>query len=125
MGHEDGESLAHCLKRKPTEFVPICERALQELYQELVKADGDGLSTKAPTIQLQFTCDVDLEGTFGTMKPMMIRDLTSDQVESLVVVQGIVISARRARHKARIVTLKCSNCEICERVRLHSTRCRE
>merc|ERR1719313_1969185 len=45
------------------------------------------------------------------MKPMTIRQLTSDQVEKLVCIQGIVISARRARHKARKVCLRCSNCE--------------
>jgi len=57
------------------------------------------------------TYDIDLDGTFGTMKPLKIRQLTSDQVEKLVVIQGIVVSAKKSRHKARKVCLKCSNCE--------------
>jgi len=33
-------------------------------------------------------------------------------VEKLVVIQGIVVSARKSQHKARKVCLKCSNCEM-------------
>jgi len=106
----DGEILSHCLKQKPTLYLPVIERALQELYLELVKKDGDGLPSK-PAIQLTMTYDIDLEGTFGTMKPMSIRQLTADTVEKLVIIQGIVVQAKTARHKARKVCLKCSNCE--------------
>merc|ERR1719502_922027 len=45
------------------------------------------------------------------MRPLKIRQLTSDQVEKLVVIQGIVVSAKKSRHKARKVCLRCSNCE--------------
>merc|ERR1719230_652630 len=107
----DGEVLAHCLKQRPSTYLPVCERALKELYFELVKKDGDELPVKPPSIQLMLTYDIDLEGSFGTMKPLKIRQLTSDQVEKLVVVQGFVVSARKSRHKARKVCLKCSNCE--------------
>mmetsp|Transcript_34425 Transcript_34425/g.87418 ORF Transcript_34425/g.87418 Transcript_34425/m.87418 type:complete len:748 (+) Transcript_34425:56-2299(+) len=107
--HEDGEVLAHALQDRPTEMVPLCERVLKELYKELVA--GDEAEDVVPFIQLVLTCDVDLEGSFGTMKPMMIRDLTSSEVEKLVVVQGIVISVKKAKHKARKVVMKCSNCE--------------
>jgi DNA replication licensing factor MCM5 len=107
----DGEILAHCLKQKPTLYLPILERTLQELYFELVKKDNDDLPSNAPTIQLLLNYDIDLEGSFGTMKPMKIRQLTSDQVEKLAVIQGIVVQARTAQHKARKVCLKCTNCE--------------
>merc|ERR1719230_33083 len=107
----DGEVLAHCLKQRPSTYLPVCERALKELYMELVKKEGDELPEKAPSIQLMLTYDIDLEGSFGTMKPMKIRQLTSDTVERLVAVQGIVVSAKTARHKARRVCLRCSNCE--------------
>merc|ERR1719453_350846 len=107
----DGEVLAHCLKQRPSTYLPVCEKALQDLYFELVKKEGDDLPEKAPAIQLLLTYDIDLEGSFGTMKPLKIRQLTSDQVEKLVVIQGIVISAKKSRHKARKVCLKCSNCE--------------
>mmetsp|Transcript_136869 Transcript_136869/g.425188 ORF Transcript_136869/g.425188 Transcript_136869/m.425188 type:complete len:750 (+) Transcript_136869:65-2314(+) len=116
---EDGGVLAHKLHNNPTEFVPLCERALQSLYRELVLKDGDR-QARVPYIQLQLSCDVDLDGTFGTMKPMMIRDLTSMQVEKLVVVQGIVTSVRKPRHKARKVVLKCSSCENVKEIYLNA-----
>jgi len=115
--HEDGEILAHILWQKPTEFIPLCETALKELYQELISKDSE---QPAPHIQLQFKVDTDLEATFGTRKPTMIRELTSDRVEELVVVQGIVVSAKRARHKARKVFLKCSNCENVKEITINS-----
>jgi len=111
IAHEDFEILDHNLRTKPTEFITICEAALQELYLELVKQEGDDLPSEAPPFQLQLSCDMDLDGTFGTMRPMRIRDLTSDQVENLVVIQGIVTSMKKARHKARKIVLKCSSCE--------------
>jgi DNA replication licensing factor MCM5 len=120
---EDGEILAHKLQSSPSEFIPLCEKALQGLYFELMHQDALSTQTKAPAIQLQFTADVDLEGTFGTMKPMMIRDLNSSQVEKLVVVQGIVTSVKRARHKARKVILKCSSCENMKELRLNAGFC--
>merc|ERR1719215_2496454 len=111
--HEDGEVLAHALQDRPTEMVPLCERVLKELYKELAAGDEEeGLPDQRRSfIQLVLTCDVDLEGSFGTMKPMLIRDMTSSEVEKLVVVQGIIISVKKARHKARKVMMKCSNCE--------------
>jgi len=115
--HEDGEILAHILWQKPTEFIPLCETALKELYQELISKDSE---QPAPHIQLQFKVDTDLEATFGTRKPTMIRELTSDRVEELVVVQGIVVSAKRARHKARKIFLKCSNCENVKEITINS-----
>jgi len=113
VGNEDWEKIGHCLRESPTDYVPICEKALVELYQELVKRDNDGLPEKVPYIQLMLKSDADLERskTFGTEKAMKVRDLTSDQVEKLVVIQGIVISQHMARFKARKITLKCSNCE--------------
>lgn len=110
--HEDGEVLAHALQTGPSEVIPLCERVLRELYVELVDPDEvEPGNDKTPNIQLVLSCDVDLEGSFGTMKPRMIRDLTSDCVEKLVVVQGICISVKKARHKARKVIMRCSACE--------------
>mmetsp|Transcript_5936 Transcript_5936/g.10653 ORF Transcript_5936/g.10653 Transcript_5936/m.10653 type:complete len:756 (-) Transcript_5936:192-2459(-) len=109
--NEDGEILKYNLINNPTEFIPLCERALQELYQEIVRKEDDSLPEKVPVIQFELKSDADMDATFGTMKPRMIRDLTSDQIERLVVVQGIVTSVKVPRLKARKVVLKCSNCE--------------
>jgi len=118
---EGGGVLAHQLHNKPTEFVPLCERALQNLYRELVLKEEK--EAKVPHIQLQFSCDVDLEGTFGTMRPKMIRELTSMEVEKLVVVQGIVAAVQRAKHKARKVVFKCSSCENMKEVSMGAGFC--
>ena len=106
---EDSEILAHKLLTSPTQFVPLCERALQELYAELIRAGTE--EEKVPSIQLQLTCDADLEGSSDKMRPRKIRELVASEVEQLVVVQGIVISVKRSRHKARKVVIKCSSCE--------------
>jgi len=119
--HEDGEQLAECLWRLPSTFLPPCEKALQELYEERFSS-GDA-SSKNPSVQLLLKCDVDLEGTFGTRKPTMIRELKSDRVEELVVVQGIVVTAKPAYHKARTVWLKCSNCENTKKVVVGAGHC--
>eukprot|EP00931_Biecheleriopsis_adriatica_P091202 TRINITY_DN650_c0_g1_i1.p1 TRINITY_DN650_c0_g1~~TRINITY_DN650_c0_g1_i1.p1 ORF type:complete len:754 (-),score=176.32 TRINITY_DN650_c0_g1_i1:265-2526(-) len=109
--NEDGEVLKYNLLSSPTVFVPLCERALQDLYYEIVRKEDDSMPDKAPVIQLELKSDADLDGTFGTMKPKMIRDLTADQVEKLVVIQGIVTSVKAPRNKARKVVMKCSSCE--------------
>jgi len=44
-------------------------------------------------------------------------------VEELVVVQGIVVSAKRARHKARTVFLKCTNCENVKQITINPGFC--
>merc|ERR1719210_2199427 len=53
----------------------------------------------------------------------MIRDLTSAEVEKLVVIQGIVVSVKRSRHKARKVVLKCSSCENMKELFLNAGFC--
>lgn len=108
--HEDGEIVAHSLTNNPTEYVPLCERILKELCKELMPNDSEEVP-EVPFVQLLLTYDVDLEDSFGCMKPRLIRELNSGEVEKLVVIQGICISVKKARHKARKIVLKCSNCE--------------
>merc|ERR1719230_1360679 len=67
----DGEVLAHCLKQRPSTYLPVCERALRDLYFELVKKDGDDLPSKAPTIQLMLTYDIDLPSKAPTIQLML------------------------------------------------------
>lgn len=121
--NQDGEVLKYNLIQSPTEFIPLCERALQELYMELVRKEDSSLPEKAPVIQLELRCDADLDGTPGTTKPKKIRELTSDQVEKLIIIQGIVTSVKMPRPKARKVILKCSNCENIKEVIVNSGFC--
>lgn len=113
---EDGTILHHNLVNRPTEFVKLCEGALQDLYREFFHKDDQDMPQKVPLMQLAFKTDANLDGTLGSTKPKMIRELTSDQVEKLVVIQGIVASVKTPRDKVRKVVLKCSNCENVEEV---------
>lgn len=105
--HEIGDLLLHRLKQQPSWFVAECEQGLKELYKELIPDAKE----KAPGFQLQLTCDTNLEGTSGTFKPIMLRELVSSEVSKLVVIQGIIVKSERPRHKASMVMLKCTNCE--------------
>jgi len=107
--HEVGDLLLHRLKQTPDWFMNECEQGLKELYTELVH-DAMPID-KAPSFQLMLTCDTNLEGTFGTFKPIMLRELVSNEISKLVVVQGIIVKSERPRHKASKVVMKCSNCE--------------
>eukprot|EP00933_Yihiella_yeosuensis_P062393 TRINITY_DN65331_c0_g1_i1.p1 TRINITY_DN65331_c0_g1~~TRINITY_DN65331_c0_g1_i1.p1 ORF type:complete len:749 (-),score=194.18 TRINITY_DN65331_c0_g1_i1:70-2316(-) len=121
--NEDGEVLKYNLLQSPTEFVPLCERALKDLYYELVRKEDESMPEKAPVIQLELKSDADLDGTFGTMKPKRIRELTSDQVEKLIVIQGIVTSVKMPRAKARKIVLKCQSCENVKEITINSGFC--
>lgn len=105
--HDIGDLLLHRLKQHPYWFIDECEQGLKELYKELIH---DAKPT-APSFQLQLTCDTDLEGTSGTFKPIMLRELVSSEVSKLVVIQGIIVKSERPKHKASTVMLKCTNCE--------------
>merc|ERR1719310_2094468 len=105
--HDIGDLLLHRLKQQPYWFIDECEQWLKELYTELIP-DAE---SKAPGFQLQLTCDTDLEGTSGTFKPIMLRELVSSEGSKLVVIQGIVVKSERPKHKASVVMLKCTNCE--------------
>lgn len=111
---DGGQLCAENLQNSPTEFIPLFEDALQALYREFIstgKFENNDLPVQVPHIQLELRCDVDLEGTWGNIKPMLMRDLISNQVEKLVVIQGIVVSVRVPRRKARRVVLMCTSCE--------------
>lgn len=127
VGHEDWEKIGHCLRERPTDYVPVCEKALLELYVEVVKRENDGLPEKdrVPYIQLVLKSDADLDRskTFGIVKPLKVRDLTSAEVERLVILQGIIISQRTARKKARRVTLRCKTCENVKEIHVKAGFC--
>jgi len=105
--HDIGDLLLHRLKQQPYWFIDECEQGLKELYTELIP----DAKPNAPGFQLQLTCDTDLEGTSGTFKPIMLRELVSSEVSRLVVIQGIIVKSERPKHKASTVMLKCTNCE--------------
>mmetsp|Transcript_9053 Transcript_9053/g.21450 ORF Transcript_9053/g.21450 Transcript_9053/m.21450 type:complete len:748 (-) Transcript_9053:188-2431(-) len=111
---EDGAFLETLLRRRPSVFIKVCEKALQEMCKELELQKDP--SRKAPIQQLNIAVNTNLDGTAGTQKPKLIRELRHDQVEKLVVIQGICTAVRTPRSKVRRVVLRCTNCENVEEV---------
>lgn len=114
--------VAHCLRSKPTEFVPMCEKGLQELFSEFRKSEqAEEWPEEPPAMQLMLLAETeaDLESAFGKPKPLGIRELNSTKVEHLVVLQGIVSQMKTARNKARKVVIKCSSCEATKEFRVN------
>jgi len=111
---EDGAFLETLLRRRPNVFIKVCEKALQEMCRELELQKDP--SRKAPIQQLNIAVNTNLDGTAGTQKPKLIRELRHDQVEKLVVIQGICTAVRTPRSKVRRVVLRCTNCENVEEV---------
>ncbi|CAE7836375.1 mcm5 [Symbiodinium necroappetens] len=112
--------------RGPSVFIKVCEKALQEPQSQLDFAAESEMckelelqkdpSRKAPIQQLNIAVNTNLDGTAGTQKPKLIRELRHDQVEKLVVIQGICTAVRTPRSKVRRVVLRCTNCENVEEV---------
>ncbi|CAE7252290.1 mcm5 [Symbiodinium microadriaticum] len=100
--------------KRPNVFIKVCEKAIQEMCKELELQKDP--SRKAPIQQLNIAVNTNLDGTAGTQKPKLIRELRHDQVEKLVVIQGICTAVRTPRSKVRRVVLRCTNCENVEEV---------
>ena len=76
---------------------------------DVLKADG---REEVPAIQCTFRMD---EGA-----AMPIRGLTAQEVNNLVKVSGIVISAARAKPKATKVSIRCEKCNLTKQLPVRS-----
>lgn len=56
-----------------------CRKETQRRPQQKTPQRRCATVADDPNIQLMLTCDVDLEGSFGMMKPRLIRELTSTE----------------------------------------------
>jgi DNA replication licensing factor MCM5 len=107
--------LVDMLKDKPTSLMPELEKAATQLakVENMIQlhAAGEAVDTvieseathtgPVPLIQVILNTEE---------KALPIRTLTAVQIASIVVVQGIVVSASRTRPKAIKMTIMCSNC---------------
>jgi len=105
----EAESLAFAVRQKPLKYIPACEAALQELYEELVElatteaVPPGEISTRSKKTHFQVLFRSD-------ESPRTIRNLQSEHVEKLVCVAGIVIQASLVEHKTFSLRLKCKAC---------------
>ncbi|POM60353.1 DNA replication licensing factor MCM5 [Phytophthora palmivora] len=116
------QELQDLLLKSPKEQLPLLENAAKEMLaqllvsstqgQEAVAADSssDNASLRAanlPDIQAILTSD---------QAPVALRHVHSQEINRLVKVPGIVISATRVRTKCMSATLRCRNCGHTKRV---------
>ena len=126
--HLDSECplVGHALRRRPLKFMGPCEAALQDLFVELgdlsslqdvlaredaarsddpsvvaAAIDSAGVRKDKPRFQLVLKSDE---------VPKLVRELQSANLEKLVVIPGIVISAALPEHKAFSVRVRCKKC---------------
>lgn len=89
--------LSHQLRQKPSEFHPIFEKAVKEVYSNLANIALETI----PDFQVQI---------FSYENPKPLRELKSAYLNQMVTVSGIIVSASRAQIKGRKLILQCRNC---------------
>jgi DNA replicative helicase MCM subunit Mcm2 (Cdc46/Mcm family) len=91
--------LSRILKEQPTQTIPTFEKAIQTVYRNHY-VDTENVY-QIPTFQLQVTSEEN---------PIMIRDLQSNRMGTLVVVPGIITASTKTMIKSTCIVIKCSNC---------------
>jgi DNA replication licensing factor MCM5 len=89
------ENVAFALREKPLRYLPLCEEAIKEVYQEF-SAEKD-----PPNFQLIIRSDEN---------SLPMRRLESSYIEKLVCVSGIVIQVSMVEHKTFCLRLRCKSC---------------
>ena len=84
---------------KPTDYLPIFERAAKDALARLTVDLPPG--EELPDFQVLFKSD---------QVPMQLRTLNAEHVNQLIKVPGIVISASRVQSKATQIVCRCTNC---------------
>lgn len=93
--------LADDLKRRPTETVPLFEKAATKVAQQVARDKSNELGDLFPTIQIILTMNTN---------PISIRRLGAKHISRLVKMPAIVVNASSLTSKAVVVQLMCRNC---------------
>ncbi len=91
------EDLEEALRREPSKFIGDFEGALEEVILDLTLKPTGSIVT--PQLLLK-----------SEQLAVNMRDLTATDINRLLHISGIVISAGRSTAKARLVNLKCRSC---------------
>lgn len=95
------EELGELVKKQPTEVLPLFEEAAKEVADEITRPRPEGEENVKP-IQVMLRSEAN---------PILIRQLTADQVAKLYKVSGIVVAATNIRAKATSLTIQCRSCK--------------
>lgn len=93
---------------EPARYLDAAERAASTLLRSLARGDAADVESM-PLQDVQVMLYRDSAGGAGT-KPTLIRDLSSDHVNKLVTIRGIVTAASKPRSKATHVVIQCRQC---------------
>ena len=124
--------VGHALRRRPLKFMGPCEAALQDLFIDLgdlsslseVLAREDAARSDDPNVVAAAAVQAGSLDSSGVRKdkprfqlilksdevPKLVRELESANLEKLVCIPGIVISAALPEHKAYSVRVRCKKC---------------
>jgi DNA replication licensing factor MCM5 len=98
-----GEELVKALRARPSQYMPILEKALEKVEAQYLSEKDPERKRSAPApVQLQVVSDD---------KPTLIRALTSRVVGKLVTVHGIVTQAAVPCAKTQKMTIQCRSCK--------------
>lgn len=91
--------LARCLRERPLVYLPVCEKACEEIAAKgaIVQGASDG-----PPSKRERTFDVQINLIDSSKKPTPIRSLLSHQQEHFVVTTGIIISCKAPMSRMQV-----------------------
>ncbi|KAL8436130.1 hypothetical protein ACSSS7_001944 [Eimeria intestinalis] len=111
------QRLVRCLRERPLVYLPICEKACEQIAAKSAIVEGGAIGKREP----QFDVQINLTDT--GRKPTAIRSLLSQQQEHFVVTTGIVISSKAPMSRMQKIVLQCRFCN--HKLVMHAAEWRE
>lgn len=93
------QRLARCLRERPLVYVPVCEKACEEIAEKSAIVQGDATQSEKATQRFQ----VQINLIDSSTQPTPIRSLLSQQQEQFVVTAGIVISCKAPASRLQVI----------------------
>ncbi|KAG6616723.1 DNA replication licensing factor MCM5 [Phytophthora cinnamomi] len=117
------QELQGLLLKSPREQLPLLERAAKEMLAQLLVASAqdasasDAADAAAATANANANALPDIQAVLTSdQAPVALRHVHAQEINRLVKVPGIVISATRVRTKCVAATLRCRHCGHAKRV---------
>eukprot|EP01069_Polyplicarium_translucidae_P007259 Polyplicarium_translucidae@DN3079_c0_g2_i2.p1 len=98
-GRAFADAILYAIRRHPLKYLPVAEEVAKEVYATLHPGVA---KERVPPIQIEL---------FSRARPTKIRHLKATDVESLVVLPGIVIQCGRPGQKATKLKIRCRDCK--------------
>eukprot|EP01071_Lankesteria_metandrocarpae_P008756 Lankesteria_metandrocarpae@DN5045_c0_g1_i1.p1 len=112
-----GEVMMQAIRRQPLKFLPGAENAIRQIYAEGVAHSAADSTLPTSSTDIHRLPYIQLE-IVSKQRPLKIRGLKATEVESLVVIPGIVLQASKPQHKATVLKVQCKDCKAEKFVRI-------